>query len=76
MFPKPQIDALNAVLLPLGFKIPDLYDSNFLRGLARAIKPGPAENTPDVALIASFRASFLISQNSLQPPEVLVSSIS
>jgi hypothetical protein len=54
-----EIDALNAVLLRLGFKIPDLYDPNFLRGLARAIKPGPAENTPDVALIAELQSKLL-----------------
>jgi hypothetical protein len=49
-----EIDALNAVLLRLGFKIPDLYDPNLLRGLAGSIKP-----RTDVELIAELQSKLL-----------------
>lgn len=54
-----EIEALNAVLLRLGFKIPDLYDPNFLRRLGGSRKPTPAENAPDVALIAELQSKLL-----------------
>jgi hypothetical protein len=54
-----EIEALNAVLLRLGFKIPDLYDPNFLRRLGGSIKPAPAENAPDGALIAELQSKLL-----------------
>jgi hypothetical protein len=49
-----EIEKLNLILLRLGFKIPELWDQDFLAGLPRAAVPTPsptttAQNDPDAA---------------------------
>jgi Restriction endonuclease len=54
-----EIDALNAVLLRLGFKIPELYDPRFLAGLAGSTKPVPAQTGLNATLAAELQRELI-----------------
>jgi hypothetical protein len=54
-----EIDALNAVMLRLGFKIPGLHDPRFLAGLADSTKPVPAQTGLNAMLVADLQRELI-----------------
>ena len=61
-----EIEELNAIILRVGYKIPELHDPDFLKGLPTQSKRKPASaDTPDLAAIADLQTKLAALQQTV-----------